>query len=437
MRTPELALLLTFLALPAAAQDWSQWRGPHFTGAADVVGLPPVWSPTENVVWKTELPGQSAATPVVLGDRIFLTAFVDATMQLQALCLDRATGKQLWARDCGTGQPSSPRSRGRENTLAACSPVASDDTVVFLFGSGDLVAFDHAGEERWRTNLVEDYGELVLNWGYAASPLLLDGTLVVPILRRSDSLVAAYDVSSGELLWENMRPSDARAESQEAYTTPIPFKNGERQEVLIFGGDALTAHDPATGEELWRWDADVNPRKAPNFRAVSSAVVGERGTIFVTTPQHGPMHGLRVSGEKVEKLWQLDGPTPDSTTPLFYRGRLYAVDGRNQRIVCLEPMTGEKLWQADLETPTFLRASPTGADGKVYVVDAEGTVVVLLAGDVHEELLRVAFDSYPTRSSIAAVAPGDGSAGGRLLVRTAEHLFCIGRASPGQDEESR
>jgi len=421
-----LALLLALFGAPVpAGADWPQWRGPSFDGSCDERGLPDRFGPDENVVWRTTLPGQGAATPVVWGDRVFLTALESETEELIALGLERSTGRVLWERVCGEGRLPSGRSRGRENTFAACSPVTDGELVAFLFGSGDLVTFDVAGRELWRTDFVERWGELVINWGYAASPLLFEGRLIVPVLRRAESFVAAFDARSGELLWREVRPTDARAESQEAYTTPIPFRNGERVDVLVYGGDCLTGHDPETGAERWRFSG-VNPRQAPNFRAVSSPVVGTDGMVFVTTPQHGPMHGLRVTGDEVEHVWELARPTPDSTTPLYYRDRLWSLDGRRGRLVCIEPTTGEIVWQAELETGTFLRASPLGADGKVFVMDAEGTVVVVRASDEYEELARVSFDSYPSRSSIIANR-------GRLLIRTAERLYCLGEEA--RDEE--
>lgn len=414
-----LALLMTLAPGPLpAASDWPQWRGPAFNGSSEVTRLPDSFGPDENVVWRTTLPGQGAATPVTVGDRIFLSALETETEELIAICLERSSGRILWERVCGSGRLPSERSRGRENTFAACSPATDGELVAFLFGNGELATFDVAGRALWRTNLVERWGELVINWGYAASPLLWEGRLIVPVLRRAESFVVAFDAHSGEVLWREVRANDARAESQEAYTTPIPFRNGERVDILVYGGDCLTGHDPETGAERWRWSG-VNPRKAPNFRAVSSAVTGPDGLVVVTTPQHGPMHGLRVVGDEVEHRWQLDRPTPDSTTPLFYRGRLWSVDGRRGRLVCIEPETGAIVWQTELETEVFLRASPLGADGKIYVIDAGGTVVVVRAADEHEELLRVAFDSYPSRSSIVADD-------GQLLIRTAQHLYCIG-----------
>jgi len=421
LTTPGIALLLTSLA---GVTDWPHWRGPHFNGSTEAQGLPVEWSATDGVAWRTDLPGQSAATPIVVAGRVFLTALVPEGEVLLALCLDRATGEVLWEREAGKGRTPSPRSWGRENTLAACSAVSDGELVCFLFGSGDLMACDLEGELLWKRNLAQEYGELVVLWGYASSPLLYEGTLYVQVLHRAESYLLGIDPRTGENRWRYVRPNQAKAESQEAYTTPMPFDNKGRQEILVLGADCLTSHDPATGQEYWRW-CGLNPRDQGNMRAVSNTVVGEDGFVFVTSPQHNPMHGLRVDGDRVEEVWSFDRPTPDACTPLYYRDRLYALDGHNQRMVCLMPETGELVWQAELDTPTFLRTSPTGADGKIYVMDAEGCVLVLAAADEFQLLGRVELGSYPSRSSIVVDD-------GQLLIRTAEHLYCIGRA-----EESR
>jgi outer membrane protein assembly factor BamB len=405
-----------------AGGDWPQWRGPSFNGSAEAVGLPTEWSTTENVAWKTELPGQSAATPVVWGERVFLSSIDDYEGKLLALCLERGSGELLWDRMIGQGRVPSERSRGRENSFAACSPVTDGERVCFLYGTGELVAFDFEGEQLWKRTLLGAGQRFRIQWGYASSPLLWDGLLYVQVLQRdAESYLLAIDPATGKDVWKHLRPDEARAESQEAYTTPIPFDNAGRTEILVLGGDCVSGHDPKSGEELWRW-CGMNPAGRPNFRQVSTTVAGENGLLFVTSPQHNPMHGLRVKGDSVEEVWTFAKPSPDSTTPLYYRGLLYAVDGRRQAIVCLRPESGELVWQGELETPSFIRASPTGADGKVYVMDAEGNVVVLKAGEKFEVLARIAMDSYPSRSTIVVDD-------GQLLIRTADTLYCIGAES--------
>lgn len=430
MRTSQLCRiaapgpLLAALALSASApaqelSQWSQWRGPFFNGSARETGLPTHWSTTENVAWATALPGPGAGTPSVAGGRIFLTACAE-DLTLQAICLDRATGEVLWQRPNGPGRDD--RRRGHENSMAECSPVAdaSLGLACFLFGSGRLVAYDFEGEELWARDLAAEFGPLHIDWGYASSPLLYDGRLYVQVLRTGESFLLALDPKTGETIWRHVREDEAEGESEQAYTSPLPFMNGDREEILIFGADCLTSHDPATGKELWRW-SNLNPGKRRNYRAVANALVGPEGFIYVVQPQSNPLHALQVKGDVVEEKWVWQRPTPDVMTPLLYEGRLYVTDGkRRRRMACLNPITGEALWEADLETHTFIRASATGADGKIYMIDADGLVLVLAAGDEFRVISTIDMDSYPSRSNIVAD-------GGQLLIRTAEHLYCIGR----------
>ena len=426
-----LAVLLVLAAPLVAARvviDWPHWRGTDYRGATEAEGLPVQWSKKENVVWVTDLPGPGAATPAVSGERVFVSSLDTRKADLVALCLDRGTGEVLWSKVVaeGEGRTPSPLGRGTENTMAAPSPVTDGETVCFLYGSGDLAAFDFDGNELWRRDLVEESGKLEIQYGYASSPLLFEGRLFVQVLHRAESYLLAIDPRTGADLWQHMRETKAKNESREAYTTPIPFRNGERWEVLVLGGDCLTGHDPGTGEERWRW-AKLNPRRKKNLAAISTAVAGDDGLIVVTTPRNGPLHGLRVRDTKVEELWELKRPTPSNTTPLLYRDRLYAIDGRNSRMVCLDPERGKVVWQEDVDMPGTVFASPTAGDGKIYVVDNAATVAVLAAGDEHRELGRSRLDASLTRSSLVID-------GGQLLIRTADRLYCI---SEGAAEDER
>jgi outer membrane protein assembly factor BamB len=364
------------------------------------------------------MPGPSAATPSVSGDRVFVPSFDEQTHELLALGLDRATGKILWSHAVGFGVES--RNVGRENNLAESSPVSDGDRVVFLYGSGDLVAFDYNGKLLWQSNLQEDYGAFRMNFGYASSPLLFQGRLFVQVTHRSDSYVLAIDPGTGKTLWEIDRPTDARAESQEAYTTPHPRDLGDGYEVLVLAGDMLTAYNPATGRENWRWAA-FNPRKRENFRIISSPVSAE-GMVFVTAPQMNPLYALSIVEGKPEVRWTFGGATSDVATPAYHTGKLYALAGRRSTITCLRADTGGVVWQGRLDGASYLRASPTVADGKVFLIGAEGRVFVLSAGEKFEIISQFDMGEYPCRSTIVA-------AGDRLYLRTGVNLYCIGRGS--------
>ena len=161
-----LAAGLSFLliAAPLVAADWPQWRGPNFNGATSESKLPSELDPAKNLAWAAELPGPSAGTPVIQGDKIFVAALDRKTKNLLALCLDRRDGKTLWQREVALGYTSNPR-----NDLAAPSPVVDGKRVIFLYGSGDVAAFDLDGKALWQRNLQKDFGEFNVLFLYGAS----------------------------------------------------------------------------------------------------------------------------------------------------------------------------------------------------------------------------------------------------------------------------
>lgn len=422
-----LALAAALLAAGAAgAENWPNWRGPHYNGSAEADNLPAQWSKTENVVWKTAMPGESAATPAVWNEWVFVSSLDERTGELLAMGLDRKTGEIKWTNKVGIDF-----GNWRRQNKASPSPVTDGERVIFLYGTGDLCSFTLAGEEQWKRNLQEEMGEFNVQFGYAASPLLHDGKLYVVVMQRDvppgedgkpkDSFLLAIDPATGKDLWKRVRPSDARRESLEAYTTPIPATLDGKEQIVLFGADYATGHDPDSGEELWRWGG-YNPRKITHYRIVPSAVAGG-GHVYVAGPKREPLFALKtglkgtVGDEAV--AWKFTGFPPDVCVPLFMDGRLFVFDGDRYVMTCLNPETGETVWQGSTGGDTVYRASPTGGDGKIYVMNEAGLVVVLdAAGDEYKELFRIEMGESPSRASIAI-------SDNQLFIRTAENLYCI------------
>jgi len=422
------------VALSAAvqAENWPQWRGPYFNGSTTEKSLPVEWSKTENVAWASPLPGHSGATPAVWDDSIFVSS-PDPQKNLLLLCLDRKDGKVRWQKVVGTGN----RDKGRNN-MASPSPVTDGKSVFVLFGTGDLAAYDFSGKELWARSLAKDYGRFSINWLYGSSPLLYQGKLYIQVIQQTpipadysqaqdgkpdrDSYLLCLDPKTGTNLWRHIRPTDATSEAMEAYSTPIPCVGGNGTEILVVGGDYTTAHSPETGAELWRCGG-LNERKQEYWRIVPSPVVAG-GMIIACGPKRDPVLGIRDGGKGLVTdthiAWRFKEFPSDCVTPLFYQGKLFVLDGDRQMMTCLEPQTGEKQWQGNLGLREIFRASPTGADGKIYCVSENGTVVVLDAGPAFKVLATLRLGEAPVRSSIAV-------AGGRLFIRTARHLYCIGR----------
>jgi outer membrane protein assembly factor BamB len=427
------------LASPASspAADWPHWRGPHFNGSSDAKDLPEKFGKDENVLWKATLPGPSNSTPIVFGDRVFVSA-LDSSKKILAICLDKKDGKVLWQKEVGIGF----NTKG-ENNMATPSPVTDGKRVFFLYGTGDLAAFDFAGQPLWSRNLQKDYGQFNIMWIYGSSPTLYKGKLYIQVLHterpygdsgvpgvpRSDGAAKSYllalDPATGKEIWKHVRPDEAEAESKESYGTPIPHKTASgREELLLVGGDAVTGHDPETGDELWRFTG-WNPSKIGHWRLVPSITAGG-GVIVACAPKNGPVMGCKEDGKgdisRSGKLWRTDEKvTSDVPVPLYYRDHFFVLDHPGKNLTKLEPKTGKVLWQTRLPgAKAVARSSPTGADGKIYCMNVDGAVWVVSAEDgkvLHQTSLEGAKNA---RGTIAVVD-------GMLFARVGENLFAFGK----------
>ncbi|XAM00181.1 PQQ-binding-like beta-propeller repeat protein [Phycisphaeraceae bacterium D3-23] len=411
-------LVLGCMTAGNARADWPQWRGPDGTGTAAQATPPSTLNPDtgENIRWTTDLPGDSAATPIVVADRVFTPA-VNDNNRILAMGLDATTGEVLWSDDVAEGRQS--RQRSRENNHAEVSPVADEEHVYFLFGTGDLIAYDHDGERQWHVNIVEAYGSIEILWGYGSSPLLLDGKLYIQVLRRDPaSLLICVDADSGEILFTHERPSNARDESLEAYTTPIACNIDGQTQVVVYGGDALTGHDPATGDELWRFTEGLNPENHGMYRCISGPTQGLNGLIYLTTPRGHDLFAIEVTDNTPSLMWMREDVDADVPCPVYYDGGLFVFSGAKKRIYKLNADTGELVWEQRLDTSGYFRCTPTVAGGNVHVITADGELFILSAGDEFEQKSHVDLGGYPARASVAA-------AGNALYIRTGDRMICI------------
>ena len=434
MRVIAVAIcILSSVSLAQGEEDWPNWRGPHFNGTASATDLPTTWSRTENIAWVADLPGVSAATPIVVGDHVYVSSCDLDRNVLMALCFDRHTGTKRWSRDISEGVRRDTRS-----TFAAPSPVSDGEVVVFFYGNGELVAFDVDGELMWRRNVVKDYGEFAFYWTFSTSPVLFDGKLILQVLQRdvavegrgtpngNMSYLLALDPKTGNEIWKQARVSQARAESRESFATPMPYVSQGRKQLLVIGGDDLTAHDAATGKELWRWGT-WNPQRITHWRHVPSPVIGE-DVILVCAPKREPIYAIRdggigTRGDDAIAWTSEDRPavSSDVPTPAFYDGDFFVLSDVRKSLSRVDPTTGEVIWQVKTPGRDKFEASPTVADDKVYIVNFIGDVVVLDA-KTGELINNVSMDD-PSENSIRSSVI---VAGKQLLIRTNRKLYCIG-----------
>jgi outer membrane protein assembly factor BamB len=436
MRKCLLATVVCFFCYTTVlAEDWPQWRGPSFNGSTTDTNLPSHWSTTENVAWKASLPGPSASTPVVMGDHVFISGTDTAREKLVAMCFDRRNGELRWSHDVADRIRKDSRSN-----FASSSPATDGKLVVFFYGSGHLVAFDLEGSQLWAKDIQDEFGEFAFLWTFSTSPLLYDGRLYIQVLQRdvavdgrgltdrgNESYLLALDPQSGNVLWRHVRPSDARQESLEAFTTPIPFQHDGRSEILVAGGDDLSGHDPTTGRELWRWGT-WNPTRIGHWRLVPSPVASD-DVILACAPKRSPIYAVKAGGEgnlEDDALAWVSDDNPeissDVPTPAFCTGDFFILSDVRYRLSRVEPNTGTVKWSVGIPRGHKFEASPLVADGKVYIINFAGTVVVFDA-ETGEQISQISMDEPsedPVRSSIIA-------AHGQLFVKTTDALYCIGQ----------
>jgi outer membrane protein assembly factor BamB len=418
------------------AGNWPNWRGPNYDGSADETGLPEKFDPEENVEWALDLPGIGSSSPIVWDDAVFVTSIDEDADAVIAMKVSVSSGKIAWKKQLGKGVRKDDKS-----TFAGPSAVTDGELVVFFTGNGHLVAFDFDGAEVWRHDIQKTYGEFAFGWTFSTSPVLHDGRIYLQVLQRdtavdgrgftdkmNESYLLGLDAKSGKELWRVNRPSKALMESREAFTTPVVISHEGRSELVVVGGDALTGHDLTTGEELWRWGTWNKNHSEKFWRLVPSPVYGD-GVILACAPKKQPVYAVAAGANGVvaqdDILWKSEDKevSADVPTPLYYRGRFYILNEGRKSLSCVEPKTGRVIWTERLDALVKLEASPTGADGKIYLMSHLGEIFVVRAADEFELLHRTQLgedQSTNIRASIAA-------AQGRLFIRTDSRLFCIGK----------
>ena len=420
-----LLLLLGQADAVSPTEIWPQWRGPTADSVAPGRGLPIKWSQTENIAWKTPLPGWGTSTPAIWQDAVFVTTQVDDKVLL-FLRIETKSGKIVWQKEVGTGAPRRKGPVGNlrfhdEHNMASPSPVTDGQHVWVHFGNGDLACYDFAGQQIWTANLAKNYGAYSIWWGHANSPLLVGDLLICacsqdPLL-GGKSYVAALDKRTGKEKWYVDRGTGAKGEPGDSYTTPLLFKNNDRSELIVLGGNVLDAYDPATGKKLWHC-RPFDPVKGN--RVISGpTLVGD--TVYAIQGMKGPLFAIKAGGTddvtKTHVRWQFAASkaTPDAACPVVANGLVFMAN--NDGIAfCIDADNGKQVWKERLGNA--FRATPLVADGKIYffakdgkasIVEASRELKLLSQADLGEDLM-------------ASPAAAHGS----LFIRTKGHLYRIG-----------
>lgn len=419
-----LTAILSLASIEAQDEFWPSFRGPQHNGSSKTSYLP-VWISKLNYVkWKVDLPGQGASTPIVWDDYAFITSENKERTEVIATQINIWTGQITFSHSF-----SKAKSRDRRADMAAPSPTTNGSEVVFVSGNGDVVAYNFYGKELWRRNLQTDLGDFSLKWTYASSPVIFENQLYIQVLQQTDdknkSYLLSIDPKTGEYNWKHQRDSLAKGQAMDAYSSPVPIAFGKRKEILVQGADCITGHDAKTGDEFWRWGT-WNRERVQDWRTVSSPVMGNQ-VIALCAPKGGSVYTLNTGGvgdiniSKTNWVGKTQHLSCDITTPLFYNEWFFFLNGRAKVLTCLDPLTGDVKWSEKLPARAKIEASPTGADGKVYIISQTGEVFIINADKEfkieHSSILG--FDvNARNRSSIVP-------ARGMLFIRVGDQLWCM------------
>jgi outer membrane protein assembly factor BamB len=410
------------IAATALADNWPNWRGPALDGAASGSGYVSEWGPEQHVLWKVPLPGLGASTPAVWGDRLVVTCTIDDKDAV--LCLDRA-GKELWRTTLGAARPG----KHKKATGANSSPVTDGERVWVYFKSGELACLDLAtGRERWRTNLQQRFGEDTLWWDLGTSPVLTAKAVVVAVMQTGPSYLAAFDRATGELLWKHDRDVPAPSEAAQSYSTPLvtpgdPARGEPAEVMFVLGADHVTAHDAATGGELWRVGG-LNPEANGFFRSIASPVLAG-DLVIAPYARGGTITAIRRGGSgdvtQSHVAWVRKDIGADVPTPAVKDGRIVVCTDKGI-VEGLDAATGKTAWRKELpKNRNAYSASPVIVDGRVVVVREDGAASVLAWPAADGEVAVLGGGSVEEMTVATPVCVD-----GRMFLRTHDSLWCIG-----------
>jgi outer membrane protein assembly factor BamB len=431
-----------------AGANWPRWRGADGSGVSPEKNLPAEWSEAKNVLWKAAIPGRGHSSPIIWGDRIFLTTAVegevvpdakapvhmiegkpwahpeslgaDRKQTLKVLALDHDTGKVLWERTAYEGLMSD--SRHRKASFASPTPATDGEMVYAFFGTEGIYAYDFRGNLKWKVNV----GKIIsMSVGNGTSPTLYKNLVILQCDSEDgeESFITALDKKSGKQVWRVARKVEI------SWATPIVVKADDksksgREELITLGNQSIIAYDPATGRELWRM-------KGLDSNAIPSPVAGH-GLVYAYagSPKKLVM-AIRPGGEgditgTDRIVWTYDRGVAYVASPILYGDYLYLVSDKGI-LTCLDARTGQvKYDNGRIPVPATFIASLVAGDGKIFQFSEDGDTFIVKAGPEHE-VLR-------TNSLGEPVYATPSVAGGRLYIRGEKHLYAIraGEAAPAK-----
>ncbi len=472
------AAICSIPVISAQAEDWPQFRGPLANGVSTEAKLPVEWSADKNVAWKISVPGVGWSCPIVVGDKVFVTTAIadgqpkpgsrggfgggrppaggggtrpqggrppggaggyggrgagpDKVYTWKVVCIDRKTGKELWAKTASEGKPK--YGTHSSNTFASETPVSDGERVFAYFGSsGTVIAYDLEGKELWKKDL--GAFPIMNGWGTSSSPYLHDGTLYIQCDNESKSFLAALDAKTGDEKWRITR------DEKSAWSTPYIWKTKERTDLVVGGSQKIRGYNPADGKLIWEMSigggqANASPvGDEERLYFGTGAGGGGRpgggrpgggggpsgvGTLFAIKAGATGDISLK-SGETSNAgiAWSVPRAAPGAASPLIYDGYVYTFERQGGQVSCFNAKTGEAAYSKErLSGADAFWASPWAYDGKIFCIDAKGTTHVIKAGPKFEPIgtNTLGRDVYWSTPAVA---------NGSLIIRGVDSLYCI------------
>jgi len=430
-----LALIVTNNA-GASGPSWPQWRGPSGQGVSEEKNLPTSWNTVSNIKWKVAIDGRSHSSPIVWGNRVFLTTAVEGSVvqgakavkhtleggkeflhpdsvgadkkhTFKVVCIDRDSGKIVWQSTAWEGTPYD--NRHRKSSYAASTPATDGKLVYAFFGTEGLYAYDFKGKLAWKADL----GKLgTVGMGTGTSPILFDNLVIVQADEENGeaSFIVAVDKNTGKEAWRTPR------KVQVSWSTPLLVRTSKRAELIASGTESVIAYDPATGKELWRHKG-VESNAIPSPVANNDMVFLVAGfpakiAMAIKLGQSGDLTGTP------NVPWTYAKGTAYVPSPILYGDYLYLTTDRGI-LTCIDAKTGEVKYEGGrIPIPATFTASPVAFEGKILMTSEDGDTFIVKAGPQHEIL--------GTNSVGEPVYASPAIADGRIFIRGEKNLYCIG-----------
>ena len=438
---PERAPTLP-IAKPAAA-SWPSFRGPNASGVVDGQNLPDAWDVKtgNNILWRTPIPGLAHSSPVVWGDRVFVTTAISSkgkatfkpglygdgdasedrsNHKFVLYAIDKGTGKIAWERIAYEGEPHNKRHI--KSTYASASPATDGKIVVAWFGSQGIYAYDFDGGLRWSVDLgrvdMGAYDIPAYEWGPASSPIVWNGMVIVQCDTQQDSFLLALDAETGDTVWKTDR------QELPSWGTPTIVTTSAGPELVTNASNFVRGYDPKTGRELWKLGGSSKltaptPIFANGLHIVASGRAPERPMFAVKAGARGDLTLAKDVTESAAVAWSKTGRGSYMPTPLFYRGLVYVL-ANNGVLDAYEAETGKEIYRQRLPlVGSGYSASPVAADGKIYLSNEDGEMLVVEAG--------ASFKHIATNSIGEMLMATPAFSDGVMFVRGVSTLFAIGR----------